>query len=81
MQILPNVSHTFKQNQAPTVASSVGYIVSCMTSPSAKFCALALVHKIPKTFLQNASLELISYHLPWTNSELSVTWLCKQNHD
>ena len=77
------------------MASSVGYIISCMTGP-AKFCAPALVHKIPKTFIQNASLELILHDLPWTNSEpgaiigdpdygscseLNVTWLCKQNHD
>ena len=26
-------------------------------------------------------MELISHHLPWTNSELNVTWLGKQNHD
>ena len=83
MQILPNVSHTFKQNQAPTVASSVGYGTSfpVWPSPSAMFCAPVLVHKIPKTFIQNASLQLISHHLPWTNSELNVTWLSKQNHD
>ena len=76
-----NISHTFKQNQAPTVASSVDTSFPVRLSPSAKFCAPALVHKIPKTFIQNASLELISHHLPWTNSELNVTWLCKQNHD
>ena len=48
---------------------------------STKFCAPALVHKMPKTFIRNASLELISQHLPWTNSELNSTWLRKQNHD
>ena len=33
MQILSNISHTFKQNEAPTLASSVGYIISCMPQP------------------------------------------------
>ena len=49
-------------------------------SPSAKFCVPALVHKMPETFIRNASLELISHHLPWTNSELNSTWLRRQNH-
>ena len=79
MHILSNISHTFKPNQAPNVASSVGYIIS----RSAKFCAPALVHvqTMPKTFIRNASLELISHHLPCTNSKLNSTWLCKENHD
>ena len=33
MQILSNIRHIFNQNQAPTVASSVGYIISCMPQP------------------------------------------------
>ena len=65
------------------MASRVGYGTSfpVCPSPTLKFCAPLMVHKIPKTFIQNASLELISHHLLWTNSELNVSWMCKQNHD
>ena len=36
MHILSNISHTFKPNQAPDVASSVGFIISCMSQPFCK---------------------------------------------
>ena len=81
MHILSRMSHSFKPNQAPNVAFSVSYIISCMFQPLCKvFFPPALVHRMPKTFIWKASLELISYHYPWTNSELNSTWLRKQNH-
>ena len=45
------------------------YVTSFLVcpGPSPKICAPALVHKMPKIFIWNASLELFSYHLPWTN--------------
>ena len=33
MDILSKLSHSFKPNQSPIVASSVGYIISCMSQP------------------------------------------------
>ena len=51
MHALCKISATFKPNQAPNVASSVGYTISRMSLPSAKFCASALVHKMPKIFI------------------------------
>ena len=36
MHILPKISHTFKPNQAPNVASIVGYIISRMSRPYCK---------------------------------------------
>ena len=36
MHILSKISHTFKPNQAPNLASSVGYIISCMSQPFCK---------------------------------------------
>ena len=36
MHILSKISHTFKPNQAPNVASSVGYIISRMIQPFCK---------------------------------------------
>ena len=48
------------------MASSVDYIISWKSQcPSAKFCPCVLVHKRPKIFIWNASLEFISHHLPW----------------
>ena len=37
MHILSKITYTFKPNQlAPNVASSVGYIISCMSQPLCK---------------------------------------------
>ena len=80
MHILSKISHTFKPNQTPNVASSVGYIISCMSQPFCRVLRSCTGTQMLKTFIRNASLELISHHLPWSNSELNSTWLCKQNH-
>lgn len=42
MHILSKISRTFKPNQAPNVASSKGYIISCMSQPFCKvLCSCA----------------------------------------
>ena len=79
MNILSKISYSFKPNQAPNVGSSVGYIISCMPQPLCKVLCSCTGTQNAKN--KNASLELISHHLPWTNSQLNFTWLCKQNHD
>ena len=55
MHILSKISHTFKPNQAPNVASSVGYIISCMSRP---------LHKILSscTGTQNARNNLSNHY-------------------
>ena len=50
-----------KQIKLP-MASTVGYIFSRMSQSS---FSRVLVHKMPKIFMWNASLKLISHHLPW----------------
>ena len=63
MYVLSKISHTFEPNQVPS-ASSVDYFISQMSQPFFKFCPRVLVLKLPKIFVWNSSLELISHHLP-----------------
>ena len=79
LHILSKINHSFKPNQAPNVTSSVGYIISCMSQPLCKGLCSCTGTQNAKN--KNASLELISHHLPWTNSKLNSTWLRKQNRD
>jgi len=67
MYVLSKISHTFKPNQAPNVASIVGYIISRMSRPYCKVLCSCTSTQMPKMFIWNTSLEIISHHLPWTN--------------
>ena len=48
--ILKNVSHSFKPNQAPGVASSAGYIISCMSQLLCKVLCSCTGTQIMKCF-------------------------------
>ena len=80
MPILSKISHTLKPNQAPNVAISVGYIISCMSQPFCKvLCSCTSSQSAQNIHTKWFPGVNISQHLPWTNLELNSTWLCFLN--
>ena len=65
MYVLSKISHTFKPNQAPNGFQCRLHHFQNVPAHLQRFVLHVLVHKMPKIFIWNAFLELISHHLPW----------------
>ena len=73
------ISHTFKQNQAPNVASSVGYIISRMSRPFCKvFCSCISTQNVKNIYMK--FFPRVHITCLGQTSKLNSTWVCKQNH-